>query len=354
MNMKISIKVIIALLSFSILYMACIEEISFDIASEEQSIVIDGLISTDLKEYSVNINESTILGIGIDNIKTPISGANVEVIDDSGVSVTFEEKLDEPGTYTAVMQGVVGKSYHIEVSLPNGNLITSAPEEILPPVQIDSIPIKVEEVSGLNASGNSEITGFVIADVNFNFDPADPPYLRWRTDGEYEFQEVFPMSLRVDRCFVKDFIDFNNLALLDASTIDGNQVTNKEVVRTILNRRFHVIYGFMITQYRISQREFEYWSQVDQLINIDGTIFDPPPATIVGNLTNTSNPEELIQGYFSVASQDFKRQFIETGDLGFFVQTNCTSFSFRPNPPECADCTLIANSSLDKPPYWPF
>jgi len=343
-----------ALFGFSMIYTACIDEISFDIASEETSIVVEGLISTELKEYAVRINESTILGIGIDNIKRPISGANVEVVDDDGASVTFTESTSEAGTYTALTQGVVGKSYHVEVTMPNGNFITSAPEEILPPVEIDSIPIRVEEVSGLNASGNSEITGFVIAEVNFDFDPNDRPYLRWRTDGEYEFQELAPMLLFPNRCYVKDFIDFNNLALLDASEVEGSEVANKEVVRTTLNRRLHVIYGFMVTQYRISQREHEYWEQVDQLINIDGTIFDPPPATIVGNLANMNNPDELIQGYFSVVSQDFKRQFIETGDLGFFVQTDCSSFSSRPGPPECAQCTIIPNSSLTKPPYWPF
>jgi len=352
--MKKYIKIVVALIGFSMIYAACIEEIAFDIASEETSVVVEGLISTELKEYSIRINESTILGIGIDNIKSPISGASVEVLDNNGVSVSFTENVDEAGTYVAQMQGIVGQSYHVEVTLPNGDLITSTPEEILPPVEIDSIPIRVEEVSGLNASGNSEITGFVIAEVNFDFDPADPPFLRWRTDGEYEFQELAPNLLFPQRCYVNDFIDFNNLALLDASDVEGNQVNNKEVVRTTLNRRFHVIYGFMVTQYRISQREHEYWGQVDQLINIDGTIFDPPPATIVGNLTNTTNPEELIQGYFSVVSQDFKRQFIETGDLGFFVQTDCSSFSFRPGPPECADCRIIQNSSRDKPPYWPF
>jgi len=354
MNMKSYTKAIIILLGLSVIYAACIDEIAFDIASEETSVVVEGLISTELQEYAVKVNESTILGIGIDNIKSPISGATVQVIDDSGVSVSFTEDVEEAGTYIAEMQGIVGKSYHVEVTLPNGNLITSAPEKILPPIQIDSIPIRIEEVSGLNASGNSEITAFVIAEANFEFDPADPPYLRWRVYGEYEFLELYPGAFDLFRCYVTDFIDFNNLALLDGTDVEGNRVENKEVVRTLLNRRFNNIYGFMVSQYRISKKEHEYWSNVDQLINIDGTIFDPPPASIVGNLTNMNNPEELIQGYFSVVSSDFKRQFVETGDLGFFVQTNCTGFSFRPNPPECADCRLIRNSTRDKPPYWPF
>lgn len=352
--MKRYFKFIVALLGFALVYTACIDEIAFDIESEQPSIVVEGLISTALRDYSVKVNESTILGIGIDNIKKPISGASVEVIDNDGVAVAFNEDPEEAGTYTAEMQGIIGKSYHVEVTLPNGTAISSVPEVIMPPVVIDSIPIKVDEVSGLNASGNSEITGFVAAEVNFDFDPEDPPYLRWRVDGEYEFQELYPNALRVFRCYVDDFIDFNNIALLDGSEIEGNQVRNKEVVRTTLNRRFHVIYGFMVRQYRISQREYDYWAQVDQLINIDGTIFDPPPATIVGNLVNESDPTELIQGYFSVVSEDFKRQFVETGDLGFFVQTDCSSFSFRPGPPECEDCRRLPNSSREKPPYWPF
>ena len=352
--MKHIIKSTFAILITSLLYISCIDEIQFDIDSQQPSTVVEGLISTELKEYTIRINESTILGQGIDNIKTPISGANVSVLNQTGAAVSFIEDQDDLGAYKAVMQGVVGSSYNVEVSLPNGDVITSAPETILPAVALDSVRISIEEVSGLNSSGNSEITAFVVASVDATFNANDRPFLRWRIDGEYEFQELYPMAFRPMRCYVKDFIDFNNLALEDANDIDGNEIFNKEIVRTKLNRRFHVIYGFMVTQYRISAREHEYWRQVDQLINIDGTIFDPPPATIAGNLVNTTNSQKKIQGYFSVVSQDFKRQFIETGDLGFFVQTDCTPSFRRVNPPECAQCTIIPNSSLNKPPYWPF
>lgn len=345
---------ILILLLILLGYWSCIEEIEFDISGNQPSIVVNGLISSELQEYTIKINESSVLGLGTDNITEPISGATVRVVEAGGTDIQFIEDIDEPGSYRATMQGQVGSTYHVEIDLASGENIVSNPTTILAPIDIDSIFIRVDEESGLNASGNSEVIANVVSGVSATIPSTGPrPFLRYRVLGEYEFQELAPGLLFPRRCFIKDFLDFNNLALINTNDISGNQIPNTDVVRTTLNQRFNVIYGFGITQYRISEQEFTYWSQVDKLINIDGTLFDPPPANIIGNLQNTTNPDVQIQGYFSVVSESFDRQFVETGRLGHFVQTKCTGFTFRENPPDCADCTIISNSSLDKPSYWP-
>ena len=51
--MKHLIKIAFGVLITSFLYISCIDEIQFDIDSEQPSTVVEGLISTELKEYTI-------------------------------------------------------------------------------------------------------------------------------------------------------------------------------------------------------------------------------------------------------------------------------------------------------------
>jgi hypothetical protein len=337
-----------------LLMFSCVEEIELDIDTDETSIVIDGLIADELAEYEIRVNNSAVIGVGNDNILTPVSGAEVLVMDEDQNAVRFIEKDSNPGVYKAVMQGEMGKAYHVKVTLPGGTIISSEPEIIPEKTFIDSLYFDVNVERELNASGNSVTSEFVDVFLNTTVEEENRPYLRWRVSGEFEFQELYPMAFNPRRCFIKDNIDINSLLIFNSNDLNGNVLYDQKVARMVLNQRFAVIYCIHVSQYQTSEREYNYWENVNQLINIDGTLFDPPPATIRGNLINESNPAQQIQGYFSVVSQSTQRLFIDITKKGFFFQTDCTSLSFRRNPPECADCTIINNSSLERPPYWPF
>jgi hypothetical protein len=114
------------------------------------------------------------------------------------------------------------------------------------------------------------------------------------------------------------------------------------------------LYAFTVTQQRISEREYNFWKQADQLINVDGTLFDLPPGTIKSNLFNVDNPNEVIPGYFSVVSKTRKIAFVSPFDIGYQPKTICTTIPNRPNPDQCGNCLVIFNSTLEKPDYWPY
>ncbi|MEL6122687.1 MAG: DUF4249 domain-containing protein, partial [Bacteroidota bacterium] len=289
-----------------------------------------------------------------DNILTPISGATVVVRSDAGEAFRFIEDIDDPGVYMLTAQGTPGQQYHVEVTLPSGELITSEPTTILQPTPIDETYFNITADGEINNSGNFVTTENVNVFLNTSFEDTDRPYLRWRVEGVYEFQELYAGAFNPRKCYVQDNLDINNLKVVNTSDISGTELRDQPIFTTALNRRFNVIYCAHIRQLRISEDEFEYWTQVDELINIDGTLFDPPPASIQGNLQNESNPTKPVFGYFSVVSQSSTRMFIDVTTEGFFAESNCTTLSFRVNPPECSDCELINRSTLEKPAYWPF
>lgn len=329
---------------------SCIDEITLDIDTDQRRIAIDGFISDSLFTHKIEISYSSILGLGNDNIQEPITGATVEVMDGQGNTFRFEE--GEPGQYERFMAGEVGESYHIEIELADGKNIRSTPITMPEPSPLGGVDYQIVETTFTNNSGNIVTEQNLEVKIDAQLDPVDRPFLRWRTEGQFEFHENYRMALSTKWCYIPDFIDFNNLKVLDAREVNGNELKNQLIVDTPLDHRFAWQYAFHISQFSMSQEEYQYWKNTEQIINTGGSLFDPPPGTVIGNLSNPADKNEQILGFFSVASVSFKRSFCNPDVLGRYIEPRCRIRFNQASPPQCMDCLLIFGSSLEKPSYW--
>ncbi len=338
-------------LSILILLSSCIDEIKLDIDNATQRIAIDGLIADSLDTYTIQVFQSAIIGVGNDNVFEPISGASVKVLDDQGNSFDFVET--EAGFYAAEMQGIVGRSYHTEIILADGTTIQSTPAQLNASPPIKEITSKIEDISFTDVGGNAVAQSNVTLSATTEFPANEELFLRWRALGVYEFHEAYPMAISTKVCYVQNNVDLNNLKIFDTRTIDGNTIEEEPFVTTKLDYRFAFQYAFLVRQYAMTEAEYKYWETVNDVISIDGSLFDPPPGTVRGNLRNINDPNEEIVGYFSVSGISTKRFFANPQSLNqVFIEPRCFESPFRPTFPECMDCTTILNSNLDKPDYW--
>lgn len=347
--MKLKNWFLLACLAFA--FNSCIDEIKLDIDTDQQRLVVDGQIADSLQVYTVKVSYSAIIGVGNDNIQTPVPGATVTVLDDAGGSFEFTET--SPGVYTKEMKGEVGRAYHLEVKTADGKSIQSKPTVLRasPPL----LPASAEVIQSTTISSNGRPVSSNKLSLKMNTDvtaEAERPYLRWRAAGEYEFKENYPMALNTKTCYIKDNVDFNNIKIFDTHDLAGGVLTDEPFLLTDYNYRFAFMYCFHLLQYSISKEEYRYWESVQDIVNIDGSLFDPPPGTVQGNLYNINDPREQVLGYFSVAGVAYRREFVDAISLLFYVEPKCSSLSFRPQYAECRECTDIINSSLTKPPYW--
>ena len=60
-----------------------------------------------------------------------------------------------------------------------------------------------------------------------------------------------------------------------------------------------------IKLYGISQRYFNYWEKLSNIVTNNGP-FGTPPGTLRGNLVNTTNPDDFVLGYFNLSEVDTK------------------------------------------------
>lgn len=351
--MKLLYTTIILCLS-CLLFNSCIDEIDLNIDNDTQYVVVDGYISNRLDEYTIRLATSAIIGVGNDNIFEDISGAQVEVIDQNGVNIPFTESRDNPGSYLGTMQVDPDLAYEVYIQLADGEVIRSRPAKALPAPNIDSLTYEVVTVREINSAGNPVTNDYIDVFVNTSVNDTEKPFLRWRAQGIYEFKELYPMALNPRRCYVTNNIDLNTLQIFSTDELNGNVLRDEFVVRTSLDLRFNSLYCFHVDQFSISEEEYNYWTNVQKLVELEGALFDPPPGELKNNLISETNPDKIILGYFSVSSSSQERLFIGPSEIGYTILTDCTSLSFRRNPEICADCTLINGSTLEKPFYWPF
>ncbi|TAK42503.1 MAG: DUF4249 domain-containing protein [Saprospiraceae bacterium] len=350
--MKIKIKDFAFLLLPCLLLASCIDEIKLNIGNDQQRLVVDGLIADSLQEYTIKVNHSAIIGsVSTDNVMTPVTGATVRVLDDAGGSFDFTETA--AGIYSREMQGEVGKAYHVEVKTADGKTILSRPAVLQksPPL-LPATGRVIEEVT-LSPSGRPIKSDKLSLEMNTEVPGlAQRPYLRWRAMGEYQFWENYPNPLNNKICYVKNNVDINNIKIFDTHDLAGGLLTNEPFLTTSYNYRFAFMYCFHLFQYAISEEEYDYWENVRDIVNIDGSLFDPPPGTVKGNLYNPAAPNDQILGYFSVAGVSYRRQFFDVISLGVYVDPGCHYWGIRPQSSECRACADIPMSSLTRPWYW--
>ncbi|MEL6254654.1 MAG: DUF4249 domain-containing protein [Bacteroidota bacterium] len=334
------------------LFSACIDEIRLDIDADQAKITVDGFISDSLRVHSISLSNSSVFGVGNDNIQPPISGASVGIRDGVGNFFSFEESTEAEGTYERLMAGDVGQTYQLEVSLPDGTEIRSKP--IIMPRRNELMGIDFEQIERtfINTAGNVSTTVELIVKIDSELDSQDRPFFRWRTGGQFEFHENYPMALSTKWCYISETLDFNQLELLDAREIEGNELRKKKILSMALDSRFAWQYCFHIRQFSISEEEYTYWSNIQEILNTGGSLFDPPPGTVKGNLFNPADENEQILGFFSVASVSYKRYFCNPDILNRFIDPKCSAIPFRPQFPECRDCSIVLGSELEKPDYW--
>ena len=77
-------------------------------------------------------------------------------------------------------------------------------------------------------------------------------------------------------------------------------------------------------------------------MSITGDIFDPPPATLRGNMVNLTNPDEIVIGYFRASDVSIDSMFLTREMLA----------EPRPLRKINDDCREYRNGTTRKPVYW--
>lgn len=250
-----------------LMLVSCEEVIEVDLGSAEPTIVIEGMVTTDMEAFRVKISQS------VDYAKTnsfpPVSEATVRVWDEEGYSEILEEKAE--GIYeTADQQGEMGKTYFIEVS-HNGAVYSASSTIPQTRIPLNSISYEFVEESLFSDEGYYVTAYFQ--------DPADEVNfyrLKIFVNGE-------PYFFEVDNKLVKD----DNFWLINDKFFNG-KLMDFEFPHTLKTGD-----SIDIELHQVDKATYDYYRTLVELMGVGGVAPSNP-------LSNWSNG---ALGYFGAISK---------------------------------------------------
>jgi hypothetical protein len=349
----------------------CIEPFSPpEINSDENYLVVDGFlnIGSDTSRVILSRTQNTSAQRLPDNE----TGATIVVESENGEAYDFEEK--GKGLYTLAPQNYsLSSKYRIHITTQNKTEYFSdyiAPKRTPP---IDSVTYKVDQFR--NA---------VVIYVNTHDAKNETRFYRWKFEQTYDYRTAYYSALdrdlekqeivtrRQDISHCWRTLNSNNIALGSTIKLTDDIIKDLPInVVPIESNWFLLKYSILVKQYALSQDAFEYWTSLAKTTQGSGSLFDPQPSQVTGNIKNAANPKERVFGYCGGLTEEPTSVFIEdclgayprcespdTLGLGEAFKGTGTLLNYYGagtqvlvSSASCADCRL-QGGTIQQPAFW--
>lgn len=335
-----------------LLLSTCITPAEVEIEEEVFLLVVEGYITTEPKSHLIQLARTAKYGRVADGSQNPETRAFVAIRKEDGeVHILTEIST---GVYATApdFAAEVGSSYSLLIETNTGKTYTSFPQKVHP------VPVANQVFTGFKSKPSSNPilsqSGLDIF-VEFNDPSAQENFYLWKLSGIYRVDSrpdlyEAPGEGRVpgvptpkdccNLCFVSE-ISPQNFILSDAF-FNGQTFTHKVAFLEDNGRRFMARYFMELVQLSITKEAYQHFSLVNNQLSINGSIFDPPPATIRGNMINTKDPNEETIGYFGAYDSRKYSMFLDLNTLEFRQRTIILN----------DDCRVLPFSTAVPPDFW--
>jgi len=372
---------ITGLILLALILQACVEKFYPDIEEYENILVVDGMVTDENRPCLVRLSRTFSYE---DFNSNPESGATVIITDDEGLPFYLEEK--DPGNYytdTSSFRGIAGGRYQLQIILADGKEYQSDYVMLKKAPLVENLDVRYEEKE-------TRVQNVVTRGIQFYLNTHDPMnetrYYRWEWEETWEFTVPMQAPNKIDRfkCWKSNM----SRSIMLGNT---NHLTSDRIIDYPLHyvtdetNRLRILYSLLVRQYAISQAAYEFWKMHDDLSENSGTLFDPIPTRVGGNIYNLTDPGEPVMGYFEASGVSTRRVFVPNDLLpkNVFIPGDFEFCEFKvltdpPNLPywlnlgwvyideyydmnklivrltnstKCFDCTLTGSNN--RPDYWP-
>jgi Domain of unknown function (DUF4249) len=332
--------------TFLTIFSSCIRQITPPIRQSAPLLVVEGVITTDSAPYTIKLSYAgKFIHANVDSTQDFINDARVIIKDDAGDSSSCT--LTTPGTYQSTDSsfiGMVGHTYTLEVYLSNGKTYVSKPEKINQVPPIDSITASYD---------SSFITDVRPTQLIIAVNTPDPPqvqnYYRWTASGyiprkswgvvcSYPYPPCSdPFSCSCNALCLQ-YISYTVLNVLSDQLINGHEIIQSVFYSPLYWFGKHYI---EIKQYSLNQDTYLFWEQYLEQTTRTGSILDPFPSSLTGNIYNLADSNDVALGYFGASATVIKKVII----IPFFLQQYYLESIAGEYIPR-GDCSLTIPNSL--------
>lgn len=284
-----------------------------EVASPDSYLVVNGFYnSAPGTTTTIQLSRSQ----NLTDPKSPTAETGAAVTIESARNAVSALKEGSAGVYS--LSGVTplsGETYRLHVRTVKGVNYYSDYVPVVTTPPIDSVSWRVEN-DGVQISVNTH-------------DPQNQTrYYRWEYDetwaytaayySSYEYvastKQIVNRTADIYHCWGS----FSSTNIMTNSTVRlSRDVVSQYPLTTITGSsiKFQSKYSILVRQYALSQAGYEYYDQLAKITQNVGSIFDPQPSQITGNIHSATNATELVLGFFRVGSVTTKRIYIQKSQL---------------------------------------
>ncbi len=315
--------------AFCFTFSGCIDPVAPDFEFTEGLIFVDGFASTSPTASFVTISESVIeFGVFVEKF---VEGASVNFENvGSGEIVQLNET---PNAYLPPPDFVVaaGERWKLNIQLANGKNIESESEIVLDAVPLTNIEVDYDsELVFSEDLGGKFLPGHSVA-VNFTDPPEAGNYYYWiyRTFENVDFcDKCIEGILRDGKCqpadipgFGERYFDYacevdcwrirfpTSISIFDDRFSNGKEISKFPIGDLLLFTKENMVVE--VQQLTITPAAYDYYKVLKDIVDNNSGLNAPPPAALVGNLTNPNDSDDYIFGRFTAAATSTAALFIE-------------------------------------------
>ncbi|MFY0598640.1 MAG: DUF4249 domain-containing protein [Cyclobacteriaceae bacterium] len=335
----------------------CVQEVEPFGKSSETPLIVTGRITNQPGPHTVKLVFEE--GFNILPDYNLVEGSVVKIMDDLGNEEILTYNSFGRFNTSESFSAVIGRSYHLEITLPSD-------------VAYESIPETMVDVPSISKVDYKKGDGTIIFTVDYQDEPGVENYYRWGYRGIYEVfssmaessggsgtlgraSRCYPANINKNRfptCWVTDF-DAELLRIESDELFDGKERTGEEVYQVDLTRKFDIGYLGTIKQYSLTKSAYEYWNAIDNQLGNTGSIFESSNYQIKGNIREKEDPTKLVLGYFEVSAVTESSVFVEEYS-NTFDPIDCTANEAGCIPARCISCLSYGPTATRvKPENWP-
>jgi hypothetical protein len=275
-------------------------------------LVVDGFINGNGVTRIKLSRTATVLATAAPPVE---KGAKIDIVDNTGVRYALKENASGSYQSDSLLLNSM-RQYQLRISLATGSAMYESslvPLKTTPPIddikwQLDGSQVQLS-LSTHDATGQSryyrwgfiETWEFTAAfESRIEYDPQQkviipritPIYTCWRTEIPTGIKQGSSAQLSQDA--------LTNIALL---TLPSQ------------SERFKIRYSVLVSQYAETAEEFAYYELLRKNTEAIGTVNDPLPSQLTGNVHRIDNTAEPVLGYVGAHTVQRKRLFINRAEL---------------------------------------
>ena len=334
-------------------FVSCIDQLDVGTEDALRVLVVEGSISTLPGPHYILLSKSAQYGDSFVDFSRKETDAFVRIRDQVGGQVVLQEVED--GTYAtpASFRAKVGSSYSIVIETSDGTQYASSPEKVEQAPKIDSLISRYRRLPSL--ADNLFDHGIEVYSV-FKDDPEKQDFYLFKNNGTYlveTYPELYQFNPPEGRpipapkdcckiCWVDEESADDEIRITSDRDFNGNTTTQLTSFIIDDGGRYDDKYLIRVFQNSITKEAFQFFELLESQLSISGDLFDPPPATLRGNIINITEPEDPVIGYFYASDVAVDSLFLERSEL----QDPYLDFEYWD------DCRTLDQSTTKRPRYW--